>query len=77
MLTHLVAEAVVLGGGDLCAAGHNWQSVGGRYCERCEGRGSQTVYRCARCGEWDYGEPGGPAHAECSGTFACCERVTC
>jgi hypothetical protein len=66
-LGHLVAEAVALGGGNLCAAGHDWQSIGGRTCYRreCDGRRSQTVYQCERCGVYDYGEPGGPAHAEC------------
>lgn len=55
---------------DACSQGHDWQSDGGRRCtgwehsvERCIG--TQTVYRCARCGEWDYGYKGGPGHAEC------------
>lgn len=71
-LYEMLAEAVALGGGDLCAAGHDWQPEGGRPCERCDE--SQTVYRCARCGQYDYGEPGGPAHAECSGPRPCAER---
>lgn len=51
----------------LCSLlGHAWQSAGGRLCPRngnleC----SQTVYHCPRCDQWDYGEPGGPAHREC------------
>lgn len=82
-LQHLIAEAVALGGGDLCAAGHDWQSVGGRGgCDdcpvaaeldrlselgspNCSDRPGQAVYQCARCGTWDYGEPGGPGHADC------------
>jgi hypothetical protein len=82
MLKELVAEAVALGGGDLCAAGHNWQSIGGTQpCDDCpreaeavrmeeeigatSQRFSRPVYQCATCGEWDYGERGGPAHADC------------
>lgn len=69
-LQHLVAEAVALGGGNLCAAGHNWQSDGGRECPKGWSYGaldgcSQTVYVCKRCGIHDYGEEGGPAHREC------------
>jgi hypothetical protein len=50
-----------------CSQGHDWQTDGGR---RCEAKGepceqSQPVYRCTRCGDWDYGEPGGPGHADC------------
>lgn len=62
-LQFLIAEAVALGGGDLCAAGHDWEEVGGRACYQCGG--SQPVYQCARCGDWDYGDPGGPAWADC------------
>ena len=67
----LIREAVALGGGDLCASGHDWQSEGGRPCpnadtdEHCISA-SQPVFRCARCGEWDYGEPGGPGAAACA-----------
>lgn len=70
-LQHLIAEAVKLGGLDLCSTGHSWESEGGRPCPyeslspplfQC----SQTVYRCTRCGEYDYGKVGGPAYAECS-----------
>lgn len=51
-LRHLVTEAVRLAGGDLCAAGHSWESDGARPCMRCEG--SIPVFRCRLCGEWDY-----------------------
>jgi hypothetical protein len=44
---------------------HDWQPDGGRQCPRGDTACSQTVYRCARCGAWDYGEAGGPSHAEC------------
>lgn len=68
-ISHLLAEAVALGGGNLCAAGHDWQSDGGRACPK-DGFGSgdgcsQTIYRCSRCGVHDYGDKGGPAHREC------------
>ena len=46
-----------------CSQGHQWKSVGGRGCDKCGG--SQTVYQCERCGEYDYGEEGGPAYEEC------------
>lgn len=69
LLAHLVAEAVALGGGNLCASGHDWGTDGGRPCE-CGG--SQVVYRCKRCGDYDYGDKGGPAYADCLATnFNC------
>lgn len=65
-LRHLIAEAVALGGGNLCASGHDWISEGGRSCPKYEFAGcSQTVYVCNRCGAHDYGDKGGPAHREC------------
>jgi len=63
-LQHLIAEAVSLGGGNLCASGHDWKPEGGRPCQKSD-ECSQTVYRCRRCGEYDYGYAGGPAHADC------------
>lgn len=51
------------------AFGHEWITAGGRICPHRPvddpGRCSQTVYRCARCPDWDYGEPGGPAYRDC------------
>lgn len=64
-LTHLIALARKLGGDDVCAAGHNWQSNGGRSCPKGRYTCSQAVYVCARCGDTDYGEKGGPGHADC------------
>lgn len=63
----LINEAKRLGGLAVCAEGHAWESFGGRECPRFEDavNCSQTVYQCGRCGEFDYGEPGGPAHREC------------
>jgi hypothetical protein len=71
-LRHLIAEAVALGGGNLCASGHEWESDGGRTCPKYEESNcSQTVYVCKRCGAHDYGDKGGPAYREC---FTECKR---
>ena len=71
MLQNLIAEAAAIGGGNLCAAGHDWESDGGRSCPKYEADCSQTVYVCRRCGAHDYGDKGGPAHREC---FSECGR---
>jgi hypothetical protein len=72
-LVRLIAEAVVLGGGEhQCAVlGHRWISIGGRACPFNEGRGcgnaSQAVHECASCGALDYGENHGePGYDWCS-----------
>ena len=67
MLGRLIVEARGLAGDNACASGHFWQSEGGRRCPRFESQAncSQTVYVCARCGQYDFGETGGPAHIEC------------
>lgn len=49
-----------------CDDGHDWESDGGRSCptgcEMC----SQTVYRCRRCGVYDYGDDeDGPGMLDC------------
>jgi hypothetical protein len=65
-LQHLIAEARGLANDHPCTTtGHLWQSDGGRECPRSCFRASQAVYRCARCGEFDYGEPGGPGYRDC------------
>lgn len=65
-LTALIAKAVVLAGGDLCAEGHDWVTEGGRSCpEDLRSDCGQAVYRCARCGEYDYGHKGGPGWTDC------------
>lgn len=71
-LQHLIAEARALANDHPCStSGHVWESDGGRSCphvtdEDPNGCGaSQAVYRCARCGTFDYGERGGPGHADC------------
>lgn len=52
-----------------CTFGHAWITAGGRICPHRPvddpGRCSQTVYRCARCPAYDYGEKGGPAWRDC------------
>lgn len=66
-LRQLIGQAARLGGGDLCAIGHDWQSVGGRGCECTASiNHSQPVFQCARCGDIDYGERGGPGFADCT-----------
>jgi hypothetical protein len=74
-LVELVEQARVLAGDESVSCsvvGHAWQSNGGRACPKgCYGC-SQTVYECARCGDTDYGERGGPAHTEC---FTHCTRT--
>lgn len=68
-LTQLVNQARI---DDTCSQGHDWQSDAGRQCPRAEDCGaSQAVYKCARCGEYDYGEPGGPGHADCYANGPC------
>lgn len=68
-LLRLVAEAVALAGGgrDCRVLGHHWVHHGGMWCG-CKGRvpdggkwsGSCSipVYRCAGCGDYDYGVNG-------------------
>ena len=77
-LLHLAAEARGLANDHPCTRGHAWATDGGRQCPHADDDqegcgGSQTVYRCTRCGEYDYGDPGGPGHADCA-TF--CTRTT-
>jgi len=43
--------------------GHRWEFTGARACSDCDGE--QSVYQCSRCGQFDYGERGGPAWDEC------------
>lgn len=50
--------------------GHNWVSFGGRECPKGAFRCSQAAYKCERCGEYDYGDDGGPAYQEC---FVMCD----
>lgn len=47
------------------ADGHDWASEGGRCCPMGADGCSQTVYVCRSCGEYDYGNKGGPAETDC------------
>lgn len=66
-LNLLIAEAENLAGGKTCAAGHDWETDGGRRCPHDADQCSQAVYRCRRCGAYDYGETGGPGAEDCAG----------
>lgn len=49
-----------------CGHGHHfWKTMGGRPCPKGDDNASQAVYQCERCGEEDYGDPGGPAYEDC------------
>lgn len=66
LLDDLITAAVQLAGADAVSRDARlWHSEGGRRCplgwEDC----SQAVYVDLKTGEYDYGEPGGPGHAEC------------
>lgn len=69
VLTSLIQQARTELGSTACQSGrHQWTSdgEGGRGCphdltDDC----SQGVYRCTVCGQYDYGEAGGPGHADC------------
>lgn len=65
-LIALIAEARGLANDHPCARGHAWETDGGRSCDACGG--SQPVFKCARCGGYDYGERGGPGWKYCQGT---------
>ena len=65
-LNDLITGAVQLAGGDsLAHDGRLWHMEGGRACpigwEDC----SQPVYVDLKTGAYDYGQPGGPGHADC------------
>lgn len=66
-LASLIDQARTELGSTACQAGnHYWVSEGGRSCpfeftDTC----SQTVYRCSVCGDYDYGDRGGPGWNDC------------
>ena len=66
-LFDLVTEAQAIAHSHPCRVlDHQWVAVGGRACpHKRHGNRSQTVFRCERCKTYDYGEVGGPGHAEC------------
>ena len=65
-LARLIREAETFGS-DACAAGiHQFEADGGRACPKsATDRCSQAVYVCSVCGEYDYGDRGGPAWIDC------------
>lgn len=67
VLDDLITEAVQLAGADAVSHGARlWQSEGGRACPIGWGGCSQSVYVDLKTGSYDYGQPGGPGHADCS-----------
>lgn len=65
-LLKLVREAEQTAEARTCERdGHMWESDSARLCPRGGSGCSQSFYVCRRCGEEDYGEPGGPGHADC------------
>jgi len=66
-LESLIREASMELGSDACRAGrHQWESDGGRACPQdLTNECSQAVYRCTTCGQYDYGEKGGPGAQDC------------
>lgn len=67
MLNDLITAAIQLAGTE-DQVNHNarlWQMEGGRACPLGWGDCSQPVYADLKTGEYDYGEPGGPGHADC------------
>lgn len=68
VLNELITAAMQLAGVD-DAVSHNarlWQCEGGRACPLGWGGCSQPVYVDVKTGEYDYGERGGPGHADCA-----------
>lgn len=68
-LDSLITAAVQLAGTEAVSHGARlWQSEGGRRCPLGWDGCSQAVYVDMKTGEYDYGEPGGPGHADCERT---------
>ena len=66
-LNNLITAAIQLAGTDDMVS-HNarlWQMEGGRACPLGWGGCSQSVYVDLKTGEYDYGQRGGPGHADC------------
>lgn len=64
ILSELINDAKAFGSAACAIGKHEWVSDGGRSCPRdfdC----SQTVYVCRACGQYDYGEKGGPGFDDC------------
>ena len=68
ILDALIADAMVCAGNDIHGVVHNfefWETDGGRACPIGWDHCSQPVFRHKITGEYDYGEVGGPGHADC------------
>jgi hypothetical protein len=66
LLNELITAAVQLAGDDAVSHGARlWKSEGGRACPIGWGGCSQPVYVDLKTGQYDYGQPGGPGHADC------------
>lgn len=65
-LNDLITGALQLAGGERTAhGGRLWHAEGGRACPLGWGGCSQPVFIDLASGEYDYGDPGGPGHADC------------
>lgn len=65
-LDELITAAITLAGGEeTCYANRVWRTEGGRHCPIGWNDCSQAVYVDLATGAHDYGEPGGPGHADC------------
>jgi hypothetical protein len=65
-LDELITAAVQLAGTDAVShSAHLWQTDGARRCPLGWGGCSQPVYVDLKTGAYDYGDPGGPGHADC------------
>jgi len=66
LLNDLITGAIQLAGGAEVAHGARlWHAEGGRECPLGWGDCYQPVFVDLATGEHDYGEPGGPGHADC------------
>ena len=67
VLNELITAAMQLAGTDdrVSHGARLWKSEGGRSCPLDWDGCSQAVYVDLATGEHDYGEPGGPGHADC------------
>lgn len=73
-LKELIRQASTELGRDACRAGkHRWEGEGGRGCPHDDDNANcgQAVYRCTLCGQYDYGEPGGPGANDCATARTC------
>lgn len=65
-LNDLITAAMQLAGSeDISHGGRLWHCEGGRACPLGWGGCSQPVFVDLASGEYDYGDPGGPGHADC------------